>query len=159
LADIFEKHPLAERVKRASYIARERSLLFPVGTTPRLLRGTIDLYFEDADGGVLLDYKTDRAGPAEVELKAKDYALQMRLYALAFQLEGRRPSKALLFFLRLGQPVEISLDPQSLTDAARTVEDFFAAQESQEFPTKIGPQCRRCPHLGSLCPVELPDHA
>ncbi len=159
LADVFEKHPLAERVKRASYVARERSLLFPVGTTPRLLRGTIDLYFEDADGGVLLDYKTVRVGPADVDLTAEDYALQMRLYALALQLEGRRPSKALLFFLRLGQPVEVSLDTQSLTDAARTVEEFFMAQESQEFPTKIGPQCRRCPHLDSLCPVELPDQA
>ena len=81
----------------------------------------------------------------------------MRLYALALQLEGRRPNKALLFFLRLGQAVEISLDPQSLTDAARTVEEFFKAQESQEFAPEIGRQCDRCPHRGSLCPVEFPE--
>lgn len=159
LAGAFTKHALGKRMAAANFVERERAILFPVGTTPRLLRAEIDLYFEDADGGVLLDYKTDRVGPADVELKAEEYALQMRLYALALQLEDRRPSKALLFFLRLGQPVEVSLDPQSLTDAVRTVENFFAAQESQEFPTKIGPQCRRCPHLGSLCPVELPDQA
>lgn len=157
LAAIFQKDPLAERLKAATYVARERSLLFPVGPTPRLLRGAIDLYFEDAQGGVLLDYKTDHVNASTVAAKAEEYALQLRLYALALPLEGKRPTQALLYFLRIGKAVEVSLDPQALTEAARTVEEFFLAQESQEFPTKIGGHCKRCPHLGSLCPVELPD--
>lgn len=157
LADVFEGHSLGARLRQANLVEREREVLFPVGTSSHLVRGVIDLYFEDAAGSVLLDYKTDRVTTADIVAKAEEYALQMRLYALALELEGRRPAKAMLFFLRLGQAVEATIDRQALTEAARTVEEFFLAQESQEFPLKIGGHCRRCPHFGGLCPAQLPE--
>jgi ATP-dependent helicase/nuclease subunit A len=157
LAEAFESHKLGARVRDAARVDREREIVFPVGSTPRLLRGIIDLHFEDAQGSVLVDYKTDRVSEAEAPAKAEEYALQMRLYALALELEGRKPQKAVLFFLRLGRAVEVSLDAQSLTEAVRQVEELYQAQESQEFPLKIAGHCRRCPHYRGLCPAQLPD--
>jgi ATP-dependent helicase/nuclease subunit A len=156
LARAFEEHELGARVRQAAHVVREREIVFPVGSGQRLLRGIIDLHFEDAQGSVLVDYKTDRVSEAEAAAKAEEYALQMRLYALARELEGKKPGRALLFFLRLGRAVEISLDPQSLTEAVRQVEELFLAQESQQFPLKIAGHCRRCPHYRGLCPAQLP---
>src|SRR5690606_7875012 len=157
LAEAFDGHELGARVRQAVRVEREREIVFPVGATPRLLRGIIDLHFEDAEGSVLIDYKTDRVSDAEAPAKAEEYALQMRLYALALELEGSSPKKAVLFFLRLGRAVEVSLDAQSVTGAVRQVEELFLAQESQDFPLKIGSHCRRCPHYQGLCPAVLPE--
>lgn len=156
LAQAFEDHDLGARVRQAVHVAREREIVFPVGSAPRLLRGVIDLHFEDAQGSVLVDYKTDRVSEAETAAKAEEYALQMRLYALALELQGKKPSKAVLFFLRLGKAVDVSLNAQSLNDAVRAAEEFFLAQESQQFPLKIAAHCRRCPHYRGLCPAQLP---
>ncbi len=156
LARAFEDHELGARVRQAAHVVREREIIFPVGSGQRLLRGIIDLHFEDAQGSVLVDYKTDRVSEAEAAAKAEEYALQMRLYALARELEGKKPARALLFFLRLGRAMEISLDPQSLTEAERQAEELFLAQESQQFPLKIAAHCRRCPHYRGLCPAQLP---
>ncbi len=93
---------------------------------------------------------------AEAPAKAEEYALQMRLYALALELEGNKPDRAVLFFLRLGRAIEVSLDAQAVTEAARQVEELFRAQETQEFPLKIAGHCRRCPHYRTLCPAQLP---
>jgi ATP-dependent exoDNAse (exonuclease V) beta subunit len=158
LAQAFEDHELGARVHQATQIEREREILFPVGSAPRLLRGIIDLHFVDDHGAVLVDYKTDRVNEAEAAAKAEEYALQMRLYALALELEGKKPQKAVLFFLRLGKAVDVSLDAQSLTDAVRQVEELFLAQESQTFPLKIAAHCRRCLHYRGLCPAQLPSH-
>lgn len=156
LAQRFTEHELGARVRQAARVEREREIVFPVGSAPRLLRGVIDLHFEDAQGSVLIDYKTDRVSEAEAPAKAEEYALQMRLYALALELEGNKPERAVLFFLRLGRAIEVSLDAQPVTDAVRQVEELFRAQESQEFPLKIAGHCRRCPHYRGLCPAELP---
>jgi ATP-dependent helicase/nuclease subunit A len=157
LAQTFEAHELGARVGQAARVEREREIVFPAGSTPRLLRGIIDLHFEDAQGAVLVDYKTDRVSEAEAAAKAGEYALQMRLYALALELEGKKPDRAVLFFLRLGKAVEVSLDAQSLTEAVRQVENLFLAQESQQFPLKIAGHCWRCPHYRNLCPAQLPE--
>jgi ATP-dependent helicase/nuclease subunit A len=107
LAQTFEDHELGARVRGAIRVEREREIVFPVGSAPRLLRGIIDLHFEDAQGSVLVDYKTDRVSDAEAPAKAEEYALQMRLYALALELEGNKPERAVLFFLRLGRAIEV----------------------------------------------------
>ena len=54
----------------------------------------------------MVDYKTDRD-----ESAAEGYALQLRLYALALErYAGRRPDRAVLYYLRSNRIVEISLD-------------------------------------------------
>jgi ATP-dependent exoDNAse (exonuclease V) beta subunit len=52
---------------------------------PVLLRGAIDLVFEEPDGWVLLDYKTDEPGAGGWDALAALYAPQVELYAKAWE--------------------------------------------------------------------------
>jgi ATP-dependent helicase/nuclease subunit A len=77
---------------------------------PSVLRGVIDLLFEEDDGWVLVDYKTDQvSGPALLAAAAR-YAAQVRLYAEAWQQCTGKPVKEVgLFFTRAA--THVVLDP------------------------------------------------
>jgi ATP-dependent exoDNAse (exonuclease V) beta subunit len=82
-------HPLFERVRAASAAgrcARECPILWrtPDGS---IVEGTVDVVFEEKDGLVVMDFKTDRE-PAELK---DQYERQLLLYCRAFAaLRGRR---------------------------------------------------------------------
>lgn len=93
-ADIvkFLTSPVGERLRRASVVRREESFNIAVGaneiydvpeTVPVYVQGTIDCFFADERGIVLLDYKTDRYDDKN-EIAAK-YALQLELYEKAIR--------------------------------------------------------------------------
>ncbi len=65
-----------------------------------LLQGVIDCLFEEKDGLVLLDYKTDAIYGNRLEQRVDAYRLQIRLYARAIEEIWRRPvtEKYLFFF-------------------------------------------------------------
>ena len=154
LADVFLHSGLGRRSTQAQRALREHGVLFPIGE--RLLRGQIDLWFDDGEEQVLLDYKTDEVGQTEAVERAKDYALQVQLYALAIrQAQGRLPSRGILYFLRPGVAVDVDLTGAALDEAEQTVEQFFAAQSSIQFPIQAGPHCLRCPHYQRQCPARL----
>ena len=154
LADVFLHSDLGRRSTQAKRVLREHGVLFPIGE--RLLRGQIDLWFDDGEEQVLLDYKTDEVDPTEAVERAKDYALQVQLYALAIrQAEGRLPSRGILYFLRPGVAVDVDLTGAALDEAEQTVAQFFAAQSSIQFPIQAGPHCLRCPHYRGQCPARL----
>ena len=71
-----------------------------------LIQGIIDVFFEEADGIVLLDYKTDKVSCWQ-EL-ADRYQAQMELYqeALARAL-GKPVKEKLLYSFRLGETVAV----------------------------------------------------
>lgn len=153
LARVFSESPLGQRAAQAETAWRERNLLFPIGE--RLLRGIVDLIFSDHDDVMLVDYKTDRVSAGEARERADRYALQLQLYALALDGAGERPDRAVLYFLRPNAVVDVDLSPTALTKARQQVEEFFAAQESQQFPLKPAPRCEQCPHYQGLCPAVL----
>ena len=75
-----------------------------------LVQGVIDVYFEDGDGLVLLDYKTDRVDrerPKESgEKLAKRYKIQMDYYEKAlFQLTGRPVKERIIYSLGLQKAI------------------------------------------------------
>ena len=145
----FEESQLGQRAARATQVEREFDFLLAVEDV--VLRGQIDLWFEEGGELTLVDYKTDRdeGGVAE-------YALQLRLYALALErYAGRLPDRAALCFLRSGTVVEVSVSVADLEDARAAVRALESAQNSLKFPMKIGEQCRRCPFYGGLCPAKL----
>lgn len=154
LVDRFEQSDLGRRAAADPDAQRERSLLFPLDG--RLLRGQVDLLLADADGRVLLDYKTDRVSGAQVEERSRHYALQLQLYALGLANAGERPDRAVLYFLGPDRAVDVDLSDEALAAARRAVADLFAAQESGEFPVQPAERCRRCPHFEGLCPVKIP---
>jgi CRISPR/Cas system-associated exonuclease Cas4 (RecB family) len=112
-----------------------------------VLRGQIDLWFEEGGELVVVDYKTDRD-----ESSAQGYALQLRLYALALErYAGRRPDRAVLYYLRSNRQIDISVTEQDLAAARAVVNKFRQAQETLEFALEIGEQCGRCSFFGGFC--------
>ncbi len=75
-----------------------------------MVQGIIDMYFEEEDGLVIVDYKTDAVKTAE-EL-VKRYKLQLDLYARALeQITGKKVKEKWIYSFALGQ--EILLDSAS----------------------------------------------
>ncbi len=149
LARRFEESDLGQRAARAERVEREFDFLLAVEDV--VLRGQIDLWFEEGGELTLVDYKTDRD-----EAGAAEYALQLRLYALALErYAGRLPDRAALCFLRSGNVMEVGLSGANLEDARAAVRALAAAQNALDFPMKAGEQCRRCSFYKGLCPARL----
>ena len=80
LAEVFRQSPLGRRAARAARIAREFDFLMAMEDL--VIRGQVDLWFEEGGELVVVDYKTDDVTAAEAHHRARDYELQLRLYAL-----------------------------------------------------------------------------
>jgi ATP-dependent exoDNAse (exonuclease V) beta subunit len=150
LSSVFEQSELAARAGRAARVERELDFLADIGGT--LLRGQIDLYFEQDGLGVLVDYKTDRH-MNDARLRA--YTLQLRLYALALErTTGRAPREAWLFSLRDGTAHAVDVSPAALTEARQAIERWSDAETRGDFPLRETAECRWCPFVAGACPSE-----
>ncbi|HEY7335743.1 MAG TPA: UvrD-helicase domain-containing protein [Bryobacteraceae bacterium] len=152
LAQRFYATELGRRAARAERIEREFDFLLAQDDV--ILRGQIDLWFEEGGEITLVDFKTDRD-----ESAGHRYELQLRLYALALaKYAGRLPDRAVLFYVRSARTVEVSLAPTDLDSARARVRALAAAQNDLTFPMKPGEQCRRCFFFGGLCAPALSGH-
>jgi ATP-dependent helicase/nuclease subunit A len=152
LAEVFRQSPLGCRAARAVRIEREFDFLMALDDL--VVRGQIDLWFEEAGELILVDYKTDDVSTAQTEDRAHDYGMQLRLYAMALErVAGRAPSRAYLHFLRPNRIVEVDLTPSLIESPESVVQDFQEAQERLEFPLVEGDHCRRCEFYRDLCPA------
>ena len=148
----FRESELGRRVPADA--KHEQDLLFLLDG--RLLRGQIDLWFDNGDERILVDYKTDRVEGEQIAERARHYAPQLQLYAHAIeQAAGRPPDRAVLYFLRPDQAVEVDVGSEARQAAAHTVGRFFEAQSKLRFPLETGDHCFRCPHYRALCPAKL----
>jgi ATP-dependent exoDNAse (exonuclease V) beta subunit len=149
LAANFHASELGRRAAAAVRVEREQSFL--VEFDGRLVSGQIDLWFEESGQTILIDYKTDQVTADQTADRAADYALQLRLYALAIErLAGRTVDQAVLYFLRPNVAVDVAL---AAAAARAMVEALYQAQSGLEFPLREGPHCHRCPYFGGLCPA------
>ncbi|HEX3031675.1 MAG TPA: PD-(D/E)XK nuclease family protein [Bacillota bacterium] len=74
-----------------------------------LVQGVIDCLVEDSNGFILLDYKTDRVTPDNLEALVNNYRGQLRLYAQAVEtLLGKEVREKYLYFFATGQLVRVS---------------------------------------------------
>ncbi len=144
-----EAQELAGRFPMPDHPSRiEHEFDFVFAIEDVVLRGQIDLWYEQDGELVLVDYKTDR------EERPDAYALQLRLYALALErYAGRLPDRAVLFYLRSARGVEVSLSTDDLNNARITVSEFLEAQNLGLFPLQEGDHCRRCAFYKGLCPA------
>lgn len=147
LVESFRNGPLNARMQRAS--RTEHEFEFRIAIENIVLRGKIDLWFEEAGELVLVDYKTDRD-----ESRREPYELQLRLYALALErLTGRVPDRALLCYLRSGRDLDVSRDKDALDSVRVTVRRFRDAQEHLAFPLCESGHCTHCPYFEGMCPA------
>ncbi len=150
----FESSALGRRAAGARRFEQEQDFLLSL--EGRLLRGQIDLWFDDGGEIILLDYKTDDVTADEAPRRALEYELQLRLYALAIErMTSVLPGHAVLYFLRPDIAVEVSLTAADLVAARCKVEELFEAQSEVAFPVRPGEHCYHCPHFGGLCPVSV----
>ena len=71
-----------------------------------LIQGIIDVFFEEPDGIVLLDYKTDRVKSSR-ELAGR-YHAQLELYQEAIERStGKKVKERLLYSFCLGEVVSV----------------------------------------------------
>lgn len=151
LAEVFRQGPLGRRLARASRVEREFDFLMAVEDL--VIRGQVDLWFEEGGELVIVDYKTDAVTSVEAHQRAQDYAVQLRLYALAVErILGRAPDRAWLHFLRPNTAIEVDLTPSLLESPEQIVRDFKEAQSTLEFPLNEGERCHRCAFFRDLCP-------
>jgi ATP-dependent exoDNAse (exonuclease V) beta subunit len=152
LAQVFRESALGQRVARAERVEREFDFLMAVEGL--VIRGQVDLWFEEGGELAIVDYKTDAVTAAEAHQRAHDYELQVRLYALAVErVAGRAPDRAWLHFLRPNTAMEVDLTPSLLESPEQMVREFQEAQERGEFPLREGERCQRCPFYRDLCPA------
>lgn len=72
-----------------------------------LLQGIIDCYFEEADGIVLLDYKTDYVPTGELEMIKERYRLQIYYYSRALEiLTGKKVKERYIYLFLSGELLE-----------------------------------------------------
>jgi ATP-dependent exoDNAse (exonuclease V) beta subunit len=148
LANVFLESDLGRRAAKSTRAAREWDFIADIEDT--LVRGTIDLWFEENGEIHLVDYKTDAvARPA-------DYGPQLALYALAMERAfGKRPAHAWLHFLRSDLLVEVVLNDETLDNARRLIGALREAQDRLQFDLRVGAHCDSCQFFRSLCPAGL----
>ncbi len=147
LANVFLGSDLGARAVASSRVAREWD--FIVDTDGTLIRGTVDLWFEDSlsegQGEItVVDYKTD------TQVNAEAYTPQLALYALAIERAfGKRPAHAYLHFLRSDTLIDVPLD-YPLRELLAELRD---AQDQLQFDLREGDHCHSCQFYRSLCPA------
>jgi hypothetical protein len=97
--------------------------------TQGVLEGFVDLLFEDDDGLVVVDYKTDRiAGPDALCATAALYWPQVAAYSAALEMSCGRPvSRCVLLFVGNGTPTEHVLEGEELATARAQALEMAAA--------------------------------
>ena len=115
----FFESPLGKRVLSAKDLKREfkfsllapASDFYPVTEDEQiLLQGVLDCYFQDPEGLITIDFKTDYIPPGGLLKKAQEYKGQMDTYAYALtRITGQPVKESHLYFLGPGESV--CLDP------------------------------------------------
>jgi len=136
----------------------EMPFILPLGGS--VVRGTIDLYADEAGLPLVVDYKTDSLGDRSVEELVDRYRVQRGIYALAAARETQRVRTVYVFLERAGEPVELELDAVALAAARKELEELIAGIEAGRFEVTPEPHaalCWDCPARARLCshPKEL----
>ena len=146
LADVFRESGLGQRAAAATRSAREWDFIADIHGT--LVRGSIDLWFEENGELVVVDYKTD------LKQRPEAYAPQLALYALAMERAfGKRPAEAWLHYLRSDTAVAVPLDDAAIRRVENLLAELAEAQDSLRFDLNEADHCHTCPFYRNLCPA------
>lgn len=89
---------LGNRLRAAKRIYRETP--FVLQKEGQLIQGIIDLYFEEDQGWVLVDYKTDRITQDNMDEVASRYTVQIALYKEAMErIIGKPVVQTMIYFI------------------------------------------------------------
>ncbi|HET9121697.1 MAG TPA: UvrD-helicase domain-containing protein, partial [Solirubrobacterales bacterium] len=152
LTAAFLASPLRDEIADARVSPEVPFVLSIDGT---LIRGSIDLLVQRADGSVLVvDYKTDRLQGRDPADTVARYSIQRDLYALAAAARGTPVETAYVFLERPEQPVCQSFGETELEAARGRVEVVLARLAEGHFEVTDRPHralCGDCPAGERLC--------
>lgn len=100
----FFESELGMRAIQSLSLKRETPFVFAKKIDGRqvLIQGIIDLYFEEAEGIVLVDFKTDRIDKNQLDQRSSQYKQQLSLYAEAIEgITGKSVIGQYLYFLEI----------------------------------------------------------
>lgn len=116
----FMKSSVAQRMKtadEAGKLYKERQFVMGVPASAMdeaeseelvLVQGIIDAWFEEPDGLVLVDYKTDRLSEGEEQILMERYGTQMAYYCQALsQITGKQVKEAVIYSLTLQKEIRV----------------------------------------------------
>jgi ATP-dependent helicase/nuclease subunit A len=166
LVGAFASSALRERLARARRVRREHPFAVALEGGP-LLNGFVDVLAEEDGGGALIvDYKSDHVGDADLEALVEGaYATQRRIYALAALRAGAPTVEVAHLFLE--RPGEPAVARYAAGDADALEGDLRARAAplvAGAFPVAALPHrglCATCPGRDGLCsyPPALTDRA
>lgn len=117
----FTKSQLAQRMKRAydcGKLYREKQFVMGIKANEinedylsdeiMLVQGIIDVFFEEEDGLVLMDYKTDVVRSRKEEELVEKYRVQLEYYQRAIeQITGKKVKEKMIYSFYLGKEISI----------------------------------------------------
>ncbi|MBR5121650.1 MAG: UvrD-helicase domain-containing protein, partial [Oscillospiraceae bacterium] len=114
--DIYSRMKQSENVMREkSFIVKMSDIKLPkdlqeaYANTDGMLQGIADCIFEESDGYIIVDYKTDRVNQISKLLEL--YSMQLGFYKAAFDILLDKPIKsAYIYSLQLAQGVEAQIE-------------------------------------------------
>ncbi len=147
LTHVFRQSGLGLRAAQARRAEREYDFLFELDGT--LIRGSIDLWFEDATGVILVDYKTGHPGTVQLG----EYRLQLQIYSMALSVLGiPRQVKAFIFLLDEDRAVQVETGGDAERTVLAALAQFRRAGAGGEFQMRPGKQCEFCSYWKNVCP-------
>jgi ATP-dependent exoDNAse (exonuclease V) beta subunit len=160
----FAGSDLRARLGAAPEVHREHAFAFALPDGP-LLNGFVDVIAHEPDGGALVvDYKSDHVGDADLEaLVETTYATQRRIYALAALRAGAPVVEVAHVFLeRPAEPAVIRYAQADIADLEAELRARAAPLLAGRYPVAEVPHralCATCPGRDGLCsyPPELTD--
>jgi ATP-dependent exoDNAse (exonuclease V) beta subunit len=115
---IIEKGLKSDVIIRASAASKVwRELPFCIAHDGGTIEGKIDLVFEEADGLVIVDYKTNLFDEGDTSALRERYRAQAEAYGLALSAVSDRPVKEVVLLFMRGpkeEPIPIDADPESV---------------------------------------------
>ncbi len=145
----FSKSDLYARIVKAEEIKREEPFAFVENDV--LIRGNIDLIYENGDNIEIVDYKTDNIGIDNSNGISKEYEIQIGIYALAvYRAQYIIPSKMVLYFLTPGLSHEISCNQNVLDDVLNILSNAIKSMSTGNFSPIRSNRCDSCPY-NNLC--------
>ena len=119
---------IVRRAVASGRVWREVPVAAPVGDGA--LHGFIDLLFEEPDGLVVVDYKTDAVDDAHFPDSMQRYRLQGGAYAHAVNRITGRPVKEMVFlYLQPDREVALPDLPGAMEEARAAAHELLASQE------------------------------
>lgn len=133
LAQVAVQSDIVRRAVASQRIWREVPVAAPVGGGS--LHGFIDLLFEEEDGLVVVDYKTDAVTDAQFPEIMQHYRLQGGAYSHAIaQITGRPVKEMVFLYLQPNREEPLTDLPDAMEDARKAAQSLLQSPATTDVP-------------------------